>query len=87
MVRVEKPRLGPGRVMEQLAPWENFQVLGPHGGVDICSNNSMKRYVNVVHVVVFFCFFYTRTVYILKTDLPSLSSSPFFTIATGYVCS
>lgn len=42
MVRVEKPRLGPGRVMEQLAPWENFQVLGPHGGVDICSNNSIK---------------------------------------------
>ena len=43
MVRVDNPRLGPGRTMEQLAPWETFQVLGPHSGVDICDNNSIKR--------------------------------------------
>ena len=43
MVRVESPKLGPGRIIDQLAPWENFQVLGPHSGVDICDNNSIKR--------------------------------------------
>ena len=47
MVRVDNPKLGPGRIMEQLAPWETFQVLGPHSGVDICDNNSIKRYIYV----------------------------------------
>lgn len=43
MVRVENPKLGPGPLIDQLAPWENFQVLGPHSGVEICENNSIKR--------------------------------------------
>ncbi len=43
MVRAESPKLGPGPVIDQLAPWENFQVLGPHSGVDVCENNSIKR--------------------------------------------
>ncbi len=46
MVRVDNPKLGPGKIMEQLAPWETFQVLGPHSGVDICDNNSIKRYTD-----------------------------------------
>ena len=44
MVRVEKPSLGPGKIIEQLAPWETFQVLGPHSGVDICDSVMIKRY-------------------------------------------
>ncbi len=43
MVRVEKPSLGPGKIIEQLAPWETFQVLGPHSGVDICDSIMIKR--------------------------------------------
>lgn len=43
MVRVENPKLGAGRVVDQLAPWESFQVLGPHSGVNICDTNSIKR--------------------------------------------
>ena len=43
MVRVENPKLGAGRVVDQLAPWESFQVLGPHNGVNICDTNSIKR--------------------------------------------
>ena len=43
MVRAEKPSLGPGRIVEQLAPWETFQVLGPHSGVDICDSVMIKR--------------------------------------------
>ena len=43
MVRVEEPSLGPGKLMEQLAPWETFQVLGPHGGVNICEYIMIKR--------------------------------------------
>ena len=44
MVRVENPKLGPGHPMEQLAPWETFQVLGPHHGADISDNTTIKRY-------------------------------------------
>lgn len=47
MVRVEKPSLGPGKIIEQLAPWETFQVLGPHSGVDICDSIMIKRYVTM----------------------------------------
>jgi len=47
MVRKENPRLGPGKVMEHLAPWETFQVLGPHGGVDISDSTMIKRQVSV----------------------------------------
>ena len=43
MVRVENPKLGAGRVVDQMAPWESFQVLGPHSGVNICDTNSIKR--------------------------------------------
>ena len=48
MVRKEKPRLGPGKLMEQLAPWETFQVLGPHSGVDISDSVMIKRYKIVI---------------------------------------
>ena len=48
MVRKESPRLGPGKVMEHLAPWETFQVLGPHSGVDISDSVMIKRYVDLV---------------------------------------
>ena len=44
MVREEHPVLGPGRLMEQVAHWETFQVLGPHSGVDICDSTSIKRW-------------------------------------------
>ncbi|CAI8009428.1 hypothetical protein GBAR_LOCUS6328 [Geodia barretti] len=43
MVREENPKLGAGRVVDQMAPWESFQVLGPHSGVNICDTNSIKR--------------------------------------------
>ena len=45
MVREENPKLGAGRVVDQMAPWESFQVLGPHSGVNICDTNSIKRSV------------------------------------------
>ena len=47
MVRVENPKLGAGRVVDQMAPWESFQVLGPHSGVNICDTNSIKRYIHI----------------------------------------
>ena len=57
MVRVEHPLLGPGRLMEQVAPWETFQVLGPHSGVDICDSNSIKRWVycGILWYTVIYC--------------------------------
>ncbi|XP_064390320.1 cap-specific mRNA (nucleoside-2'-O-)-methyltransferase 2-like [Halichondria panicea] len=42
LVRVEHPILGPGSVIERLAPWETFQVLGPHNGVDICDSTTIR---------------------------------------------
>ena len=45
MVRVENPKLGAGRLVDQMAPWESFQVLGPHSGVDIRDTNSIKRFI------------------------------------------
>jgi cap1 methyltransferase len=42
MVRVDNPKLGAGRVVDQIAPWESFQVLGPHSGVNVCDTNSIK---------------------------------------------
>ena len=51
MVRVENPKLGAGRVVDQMAPWESFQVLGPHSGVNICDTNSIKRYIHTyIHI-------------------------------------
>ena len=50
MVRAENPKLGAGRVVDQMAPWESFQVLGPHSGVNVCDTNSIKRSVQLHHV-------------------------------------
>lgn len=47
LVRAENPILGPGQMMESLAPWETFQVLGPHNGVNICDTNTIRRCVCV----------------------------------------
>lgn len=51
MVRVEKPSLGPGKIIEQLAPWETFQVLGPHSGVDICDSIMIKRQITLAIII------------------------------------
>ena len=52
MVRVDNPKLGAGRVIDQIAPWDSFQVLGPHSGVNICDTNSIKRCVTYTYVYV-----------------------------------